>query len=39
MEAHTPEHAITTEGMTMEFLPDVGIRNEAQNEEKWHNLL
>ena len=30
---HTPKISGTTKGMTMKFLPDVGIYMEAQNQK------
>ena len=31
---HPPKISGTTKGMTMKFLPDVGIHKEARNQEK-----
>ena len=31
-------HTLTTMGMSMKFLPDVGIYEEAQNKHNWSSL-
>ena len=32
---HPPEISGTTKGMTMKFLPDVGVYKEARNQKKF----